>query len=114
VVVEKPEAADVNHLAAKLCNIFSSPMIGRQNNFLGLNSQNLVGKPLKGGRKPTYLTPGNICINICRQRSTMSHGTLFTDVGDKNMDVSRVVFHPLSFNAYLASLSVTKKKVLPH
>jgi len=85
-------------------------MMGRQNNFLGLNSQNLVGKPLKVGRKPPYLTPGN----ICRQRSTMSHGTLFTDVGDKNMDVSRVVFHPLAFNVYLASLSVTKKKVLPH
>ncbi len=33
-------------------------------------------------------------------------------VGDKNMDVSRVVFHPLAFNAYLASLSTNQHIII--
>jgi hypothetical protein len=47
-----------------------------------------------GGRKPTYVTSGNICINI-KAVSVVPSGGYKTDIYRENMDVRLVGFHPL-------------------
>jgi len=49
-----------------------------------------------GGRKPTHLTSGNICIRQQQKPSAKYHEARNTDVSRKNTDVSRVSFHPLA------------------